>query len=328
MPVNESLRLEAIYFQNLRSMIDTLKGWKASEEPGKIYDIIDSCISANSAILLLYKNLGESAADFAAQIKQTGEALDKFKTAVEIYKDELNEKIDDVNNYLNALISDLEQRVQALEGREEVIILYLTKDENNNYFLKDKDGLDVSFDTAKDYVGSTICLVKFEDEYGSTFLQPVRSGIVDADYPNAIRWAVTYNPNITVNGYVQGATTGTMSIELIYDNTDGLVFNYLEVDIPTWQEFFRNKLFDGGWVASAGQDLNNAGAGIQFFPANSVNNPTSYGGFVITIGRNDDTLKSKVQFFFSGGVGNRFYVRYFITSSWSNWYSGLLQGSM
>lgn len=117
----ETIRLERKYFENLRSLIDTLNSWLPGEEPGKIQDLLANGIEANKAILLLYRNLGECWNDLTSMIAKTNQELGDLKVQVEQYHDELNEKIDEVNNYLMALIRDLESRVQSLENRMDAV---------------------------------------------------------------------------------------------------------------------------------------------------------------------------------------------------------------
>lgn len=121
MAFRENLRLEQIYFNNLRTLIDTLKAWRGTEEPGKVKDILDSCIEANAAIILLYKNLGEEWNELTALFNKNAKDLADLKDLLEEYHGELNDKIDEVNNYLMALIRDLETRMDAAEARLDAI---------------------------------------------------------------------------------------------------------------------------------------------------------------------------------------------------------------
>lgn len=117
MAFRDSLRLEQIYFNNLRSLIDTLKTWRGNETDPKTADILESCIQADAAIILLYKNLGEEWNELTALLQKEMHDLEDLKKQVEDYHGELNEKIDEVNNYLMSLIRDLEERVGSLEAR-------------------------------------------------------------------------------------------------------------------------------------------------------------------------------------------------------------------
>lgn len=121
MAFKENMRLEQIYFSNLKSLIEVMKTWRGEEEPGKVYDIIENCIQADAAILLLYRNLGEEWNELTAILQKEMHDLEDLKAQMNEYHDELNEKIDEVNNYLLGLIRDLEMRVAALEARMDAV---------------------------------------------------------------------------------------------------------------------------------------------------------------------------------------------------------------
>lgn len=121
MAFKDNLRLEYVYFQNIKSTIDVLKSWKGETEDGKTTDIIDAVIGCDSAILLLYKNIGECWNELTAQIQKEMKDLGELKEKVENYHDELNEKIDDVNNYIMAIIREIEERLDSLEARMELV---------------------------------------------------------------------------------------------------------------------------------------------------------------------------------------------------------------
>ena len=135
MALKDSLRLESIYFNNLKSMMKMLKSWADGTTDEKTKDIIENCIQADAAILLLYRNLGEAWNELMANIQKEMHDLQDLKETVDAYHDELNEKIDEVNNYLMVLIRELQERVTILEQRVDVletqinIILDLVEDE-------------------------------------------------------------------------------------------------------------------------------------------------------------------------------------------------------
>jgi hypothetical protein len=115
MAFKDTARAEAKYFQNIKSLIETLKTWRQGENPAKTEDILDSCIEANKALILLYKNVGEVYNELVSLfVKQQGELI-ALRDYIHALKDELNEKIDDVNNYLNGRLTELEGRVEAVE---------------------------------------------------------------------------------------------------------------------------------------------------------------------------------------------------------------------
>lgn len=116
MAINQGYRLERRYFQNLLSLITTLKSWKGSEEnKGEIAELLDSCIESNNAILMLYRNLGDVWSALSDMFAKNAKDLAALREMVDKYHDELNEKIDEVNNYIMAIIRDLETRIEAME---------------------------------------------------------------------------------------------------------------------------------------------------------------------------------------------------------------------
>ena len=112
----DSYRLERVYFEKLKSMISILKSFLDNETDEKTRAILANEIDDNGAILLLYRNLGEAWAELADLIQKLRNDLNDLDEKEEAYHDELNERIDEVNNYLMALIRALEARMDAVEA--------------------------------------------------------------------------------------------------------------------------------------------------------------------------------------------------------------------
>lgn len=112
----DSYRLERVYFEKLKSMISILKSFLDNETDEKTRAILSNEIDDNGAILLLYRNLGEAWAELADLIQKLRNDLTELDEKEEAYHDELNERIDEVNNYLMALIRALESRMDAVEA--------------------------------------------------------------------------------------------------------------------------------------------------------------------------------------------------------------------
>lgn len=112
----DSYRLERVYFEKLKSMISILKSFLENETNEKTRAILENEIDDNGAILLLYRNLGEAWAELADLIQKLRNDLTDLDEKEEAYHDELNERIDEVNNYLMALIRALEARMDAVEA--------------------------------------------------------------------------------------------------------------------------------------------------------------------------------------------------------------------
>ena len=112
----DSYRLERVYFEKLKSMISILKSFLENETNEKTRAILENEIDDNGAILLLYRNLGEAWAELADLIQKLRYDLTDLDEKEEAYHDELNERIDEVNNYLMAIIRALEVRMDAVEA--------------------------------------------------------------------------------------------------------------------------------------------------------------------------------------------------------------------
>lgn len=166
MAFKDTARAEAKYFQNLKTLIEALKKWRALENPPKTEDILDSCIEANKALILLYKNAGEIYNELVSLFVKQQSELIALKEALDSMMKELNEKIDDVNNYLNGRISELEGRVEALEtslaelweafNAMHKIRIYIAKKINGtSYKMYDYDGTtEISYTTGRALIDS------------------------------------------------------------------------------------------------------------------------------------------------------------------------------
>ena len=117
MAFKENQRIEQIYFSTIRSNIETLKKWKDGETDLKMADVLTSLINADSALLLVYKNLGEAYSETVSMIKAEKAGLEALRADFASFNTAINAKIDEVNSYLLSLIRALEERVDDLEGR-------------------------------------------------------------------------------------------------------------------------------------------------------------------------------------------------------------------
>lgn len=117
MTFKENQRIEQIYFSNLKNTIDVLRRWKEGETDLKTADVLQALIDADSAILVMYKNLGEAYAETVSMIEEEKAGLVSLQAEFTDFKGEINAKIDEVNSYLLSLIRALEERVDELEGR-------------------------------------------------------------------------------------------------------------------------------------------------------------------------------------------------------------------
>lgn len=115
MAFTNSFRMERVYFERLKSMIDILKPYLNTETDEKLKSILENSIDDNGAILLLYRNLGECWAELSDLIKKANERIDSLDDKSEKYHDEINERIDEVNNYIMGILREIEARLETVE---------------------------------------------------------------------------------------------------------------------------------------------------------------------------------------------------------------------
>ena len=109
MKFTESFRMEKAYFQKLKNDIDIARSYIEAGAVDQARAVLESIVDVDGAVLLLYRNLGELWADLQARIEDLKKALQDLDVKTDKYHDELNEKIDEVNNYLMSLIRQLEE---------------------------------------------------------------------------------------------------------------------------------------------------------------------------------------------------------------------------
>lgn len=154
MAFTNNFRIERIYFEKLKSNIDILKSYIEAGATGEALELLKNSVDVDGAVLLLYRNLGEAWAELADLIQKTQKDLKDLAEKTEAYHDELNERIDDVNNYLMMLIRELDARLQVVE--QDLATMnrnkYYDLVENNGSYLIEKDGETVYFDDIKEDV--------------------------------------------------------------------------------------------------------------------------------------------------------------------------------
>ena len=135
--------MERIYFEKLKSNIPIIKSLLEQAQTEEARTLLMNSIDVDGAVLLLYRNLGEAWAELADLIQKTQKDLKDLSDRVDQYHDELNEKIDEVNNYLMRLIRALEDRIDVIEQRlDEIRDFYIItgaydeKTGNSNYHMK------------------------------------------------------------------------------------------------------------------------------------------------------------------------------------------------
>ncbi len=175
----DSYRLERIYFEKLRSDIDVAKSYIDAGATGEALDTLRGLVDVDGAVLLLYRNLGEIWADLAAQIQKTKEALDDLIKTVDDYHKELNEKIDEVNNYLIRLINALEDRVIALEAETKVKYASLIYDSTGDEYSIEIDGETLTFSEAAALVNYPHLLILVDEAGNYYYPRKTETGAIE-----------------------------------------------------------------------------------------------------------------------------------------------------
>lgn len=165
MAFKDTYRLEKVYYENMWTLLKSLKALKenpSADTLATVNELLDNAIADNESIILIYKNLGELYAEVAQKFVDLLTDLKAIRDDLEMWKNEINEKIDDVNNYLMGHIRDLDDRVTSLEGRVSDLEDRMTTAENDIDALEgrmetaegDIDALEGRMDTAEDDIDS------------------------------------------------------------------------------------------------------------------------------------------------------------------------------
>lgn len=160
MAFKDTYRLEKVYYENMWTLLKSLKALKenpSADTLATVNELLDNAIADNESIILIYKNLGELYAEVAQKFVDLLTDLKAIRDDLEMWKNEINEKIDDVNNYLMGHIRDLDDRVTSLEGRVSDLEDRMTTAENDIDALEgrmetaegDIDALEGRMDTAE-----------------------------------------------------------------------------------------------------------------------------------------------------------------------------------
>lgn len=207
----DNLRLEEIYFSKLRGLIAALGKFQNGDNPEEIRVLLDSCIEANGAILLLYKNIGEAWNETTALLQEQARKLEELKTSLESFDAALNEKVDEINNYLNSQIGYLDARVTALENAPAgggFTVLKMTPEDgafslyNGDEKITDYADLKALFDEGPvmlyyyqydDFFDPPKLIMNYNMGFGSfgTFLVPVEdpnTNQISPDWVSGIHW--------------------------------------------------------------------------------------------------------------------------------------------
>ncbi len=109
MDFNNSYRMESVYFKKLKSDIDIIKSLMKPGNDEEARSLLENSVDVDGAVLLLYRNLGDAWSQLNNLFTDLSKRLDLTKEDIDKYNDELNKKIDDVNNYIIRIIQYLDE---------------------------------------------------------------------------------------------------------------------------------------------------------------------------------------------------------------------------
>ena len=123
MTTRDNLRVEQVYFENLKRTMNELAA-KKSELDGTMQTIAENAVAADENIIMLYKNLCEAWIEAENLFKKVDTDTQAITERIDSLEKEFNEKIDEVNNYIVSITRALDERltqaeedIDALEGR-------------------------------------------------------------------------------------------------------------------------------------------------------------------------------------------------------------------
>lgn len=123
MTTRDNLRVEQVYFENLKRTMNELAA-KKSELDGTMQTLAENAVAADENIIMLYKNLCEAWIEAENLFKKVDTDTQAITERIDSLEKEFNEKIDEVNNYIVSITRALDERltqaeedIDALEGR-------------------------------------------------------------------------------------------------------------------------------------------------------------------------------------------------------------------
>ncbi len=269
----DSYRLERIYFEKLRSDIDVAKSYIDAGATGEALDTLRGLVDVDGAVLLLYRNLGEIWADLAAQIQKTKEALDDLIKTVDDYHKELNEKIDEVNNYLIRLINALEDRVIALEAETKVKYAGLIYDSTGDEYSIEIDGETLTFSEAAALVNYPHLLILVDEQGNYYYPRKTETGAIE--WENSTIDNGDYTENV-ITFDASGVTKAENTI-VIPEYTAGTGIDITGYEISVDTDVIQEKLTAGQNIQISAQNVisatdttYSAGVGIDIDNSNVI----------------------------------------------------------
>lgn len=122
MAFKESYRLERVYYENIVADLEKLKKLRTETDNEKIIrEVIESIISGNESLILIYKNLGELYAETQEYYNQAITKIEELNIKLEALETSTDEKIDALYDYI-ATIPALPIVTSADNGRVLMVV--------------------------------------------------------------------------------------------------------------------------------------------------------------------------------------------------------------
>ena len=115
MTTRDNLRVEQVYFENLKRTMNELAA-KKSELDGTMQTLAENAVAADENIIMLYKNLCEAWIEAENLFKKVDTDTQAITERIDSLEKEFNEKIDEVNNYIVSITRALDERLTQAEG--------------------------------------------------------------------------------------------------------------------------------------------------------------------------------------------------------------------
>lgn len=104
MPFTESYRLEKIYYENVVADLEKLRRLRTEPNNEKIIrEIIESVISDNQILILIFKNLGELYAETQNYYNDAITRIEALNAKLESYEASTDEKITALYDYIETI---------------------------------------------------------------------------------------------------------------------------------------------------------------------------------------------------------------------------------
>lgn len=221
MAFKENFKLEETYYKNLKTLIVPLNDIRKKTKDRDTKDVLDVVVQCVGAILQILRHLNEEWNVLLSFIQKNADAIKEAVEKIDAYHDELNEKIDEVNNYLLSLIRELEAKVDALEMCTCKTYLLGAGPLEKPIIVDPKSGLQVPVEQIVTEISKHYIIYLYDDVYGMLY-SPVRlsGGPLFGSYV----WEYIEAPAVSA----LTGDTGIYFLRLEYDEEHNVLFDCSE----------------------------------------------------------------------------------------------------